>query len=83
VAEVVFVVEHAGCPSCAARLREAFEKVGLVAAVDIDEGADTASVRLDTSEQMTGDVVDRVLDQASAGSGHAYVRRSGTWRVLP
>ena len=83
VHEVEFVVEQAGCTSCAARLREAFEAVGSVAAVDIDEEADTASVRLHTSDQVTGDVVDRVLEAASAGSGHGYARRSGTWRVLP
>jgi hypothetical protein len=80
--EVEFVVEQAGCPSCAARLRESLGAVGHVAAVEIDADADTASVRLRANDPVTGDDVDRLLEAASAGSGHSYTRRPATWRVL-
>ena len=79
--EVEFVVEEAGCPSCATRLREAFEAIGSVLAIDIDESADTARVRLQASDRVSSDMVDRELVRASAGSGNAYRRNAGTWVV--
>ena len=81
VREIEFVVEQAGCPSCAARLRNAFEALAPVTAVEIDEAADTASVRLEASDDVSETAVDRVLDAASAGSGHVYTRRPGPFLV--
>ena len=79
--EVEFVVEEAGCTSCAARLRDAFEAIGSVVAIDIDEAADTARVHLHASNGVSSDIVDRELERAAAGSGHAYRRKAGTWLV--
>jgi hypothetical protein len=32
---------------------------------------------------VSAKTVDRALEAASAGSGHAYRRKAGTWRVQP
>lgn len=76
---VAFVVENAGCHSCAGRVRSALEGVGEVAAVAVDEAADTTSVRLVLSEEASVTTIDHLLEEASTGSGHAYRVRPGSW----
>jgi copper chaperone CopZ len=76
--EVTFVVEQAGCDSCADRLRGALGPVAAVAAIVIDEEADAATVRL--AGAASEDAVGAALAAASKGSGHAYRVRPGSWR---
>jgi len=79
VATTVFEVEQAGCPSCARRVRGALEALAAVAELTIDEEQDVATVRLATAG-ASEDAVNRVLAEASQGSGHAYRVRPGSWR---
>jgi hypothetical protein len=81
--EVEFVVEQAGCSSCAARLRGAFETIATVDAIEVDEGADAAAVRLRSADAISEDAVGRLLSDAAAGSGHEYRVQPGSWRALP
>lgn len=74
---IEFEVEQAGCSSCATRVREALSPLATVHAVEIEETADVASVRMDAATQ---DDVARALASASAGSGHEYRVRPGSWR---
>ena len=76
--EVTFVVEQAGCDSCAARVRAALEPLGTVDAIEIDEDADAATVRV--SGAASEDAVAGALAAASHGSGHAYRVRPGSWQ---
>jgi copper chaperone CopZ len=73
-----FVVDEAGCESCAALVREALERLGTVESVEIDEAADVSRVVLTgaVSEEQVG----AALAGASAGGGHAYRVRAGSWR---
>jgi hypothetical protein len=75
---VQFVVERAGCSSCAELIGEALGVIGKVEQVDIDESSDIALVRLSVSGDVDVDEVDRVLHLASKGSGHAYRVRPGS-----
>lgn len=77
----VFEVEHAGCPSCAKRVREAVTRLADVAEVEIDEQADTATVRLAGYPAPSEEAVNEVLLDASEGSGHAYRVLPGSWRL--
>ena len=77
----VFVVEHAGCVSCAARVRGALEALTDVTEVEIDEDADTAAVRLAPGTDASEEDVNRALLGASHGSGHAYRVKPGSWRL--
>jgi len=77
--EVTFVVEQAGCESCATRVRAALEDVAAVASIEIDEAADAAVVRL--SGTASEDAVGEALAAASHGSGHAYRVRPGSWQA--
>ncbi|MBA3376582.1 MAG: cation transporter [Actinobacteria bacterium] len=79
---VRFVVEQAGCPSCAARIRAALEAIATVDAIEIDEGTDVASVRLANSPAVLEDAVVLALQKASAGSGHEYRVEPGSWVVV-
>ena len=74
---VSFVVEEAGCESCARLVRSALEPLGAVESVEIDETADVADVRLDGP--ATEEDVNRALAAVSAGAGHAYRVRAGSW----
>ena len=78
---VQFVVESAGCASCASRIQGALAEVGIVEAVDIDEAADVAVVRMSTPHASESRVND-VLGTASHGSGHAYRIRPGSWHSV-
>jgi copper chaperone CopZ len=80
---VEFVVEQAGCSSCADRVRTALETVATVDAIEIDEEADAAAVRLRSPAPMSEDAVGRLLSEATGGSGHEYRVQPGSWRALP
>lgn len=75
---VSFVVQEAGCESCARLVRRALEPLGTVESVEIDEAADEATVRLDGD--ASEDDVNGALAGASEGVGHAYRVRPGSWR---
>jgi copper chaperone CopZ len=74
-----FVVEEAGCESCAALVREALEPLGAVESVEVDEAADVAYVRLASSASEPD--VNKALADVSASAGHAYRVRPGSWRA--
>jgi len=78
---VVFDVEQAGCESCGKLISAALSHVGTVESIDIDESSDTATVVL--SGQPSPASVDAALEEASAGAGHAYRVRAGSWRLWP
>ena len=83
MATLVFEVEQAGCTSCATRVREALTPLAVVSELSIDESTDSASVRLASDAPVSEADVNRVLIEASQGSGHAYRVRPGSWkRVL-
>jgi copper chaperone CopZ len=79
---VEFVVENAGCSSCAERVRLALEPVAAVHEIEVDEAADVATVRAGAATDVSQDAVDRVLREASDGAGHAYRVRPGSWRPV-
>jgi copper chaperone CopZ len=79
VEATVFEVEQAGCPSCAALVRDALEEVATVLGVTIDEDADLATVLVASASLTTGQV-DELLREASP-EGHAYRVRPGSWRA--
>lgn len=74
-----FVVEQAGCESCAALVREALEPLGAVESIEVDEQADTSTVRL--AGGATEADVNRALADAPEGVGHTYRVQPGSWRV--
>jgi len=73
-----FVIEQAGCKSCAARVRAALANVVHVEGIEIDEGADTAFVRV-SGDEVSERHVEAAIDAASEGSGHTYRIRAGSW----
>lgn len=81
VVEVEFVVQHAGCPSCSERVRAALTPLAAVREIAIDEADDSASVRAEMSPDASLEAVNKALEEASAGSGHEYRVRSGSWRT--
>jgi copper chaperone CopZ len=82
VTKVVFDVEQAGCESCAARVRNALAPFAVVSDVAIDESTDSATVRLAARVDVGEDDVNRVLLEASHGSGHAYRVKPGSWKLI-
>ena len=76
---VAFVVEEAGCASCAALVREALEPLGRVESVEVDEAADVSRVVLSGSASEAE--VATALAGASEGAGHAYRIQPGSWRA--
>jgi copper chaperone CopZ len=78
--EVRFVVEHAGCNSCASRVRQALEAIATVHEVTVDESGDVAFVSL-ASAAVSEQSVNEALREASTGSGHEYSVRPGSWRA--
>lgn len=77
--EISFVVEEAGCESCAALVRDALEPLGAVGSVEIDEAADVAAVTLSPAGPLGEAEVGAALAEASAGTGHAYRVQPGSW----
>jgi hypothetical protein len=78
VTTLVFEVEQAGCASCAELVREALAPLGTVGEIEIDEDADSATVRLASGASV--DDVNRALLEVSHGSGHAYRVKPGSWQ---
>jgi copper chaperone CopZ len=78
---VVFEVEEAGCSSCAARVRDALAPLASVEAVEIDEAADMATVRVSPDGGLDESAVNGALAEASRGAGHAYRVKPGSWRL--
>ena len=78
--KVAFDVEQAGCESCARLVSAALAPFGAVETLDVDEAADTASVVLAPGEEPDQVAVDTALAAASAGGGHLYRIRPGSWR---
>jgi copper chaperone CopZ len=78
VTELTFLVDEAGCTSCAARVREALEPLGEVLTVDVDEAGDRAEVRFAVDVSETS--VNRALAEASRDAGHAYRVVPGSFR---
>jgi hypothetical protein len=76
--QVSFVVEHAGCASCAERVRTALAGLGEVLAIEIDEEDDSAGVQAHLTAGVTREDVERSVVEASAGSGHKYGVRRGS-----
>jgi copper chaperone CopZ len=79
VADVRFVVEQAGCSSCAARIRAALEAIATVEVIEIDESADVALVSLADSSGLSEDAIVVALQKASTNSGHEYRVQAGSW----
>jgi hypothetical protein len=75
---VRFVVEQAGCASCAELIRDVLGELGVVEEVEVDEQADTATVRLEPRRPLEASELERVLGEASIGSGHTYSVRVGS-----
>jgi cation transport ATPase len=76
---LTFVVEQAGCASCAARVRGALEPLAEVVAIEVDEQADAATVR--AAGDLSEDAANNALQAASHGSGHTYRVRPGSWQA--
>jgi copper chaperone CopZ len=76
---LTFVVEQAGCESCAARVRGALEPLAEIEAIEVDEQEDAATVR--AAGDLSEEAVNEALHAASHGSGHAYRVRPGSWQV--
>ena len=75
-----FLVEQAGCESCAQRVRSALADVLTIEEISVDEGADLAAVRAQAPPTLKPAAVDAALAEASRGSGHTYRVRPGSWR---
>lgn len=75
-----FVVEQAGCESCAARIRSALAPLLRLEDVVIDEAADTAKVTATSQDAISLEAVNAALASASAGSGHTYRVAPDSWR---
>lgn len=76
---VEFTVENAGCASCAALVRDVLSELGAVESVIVDEARDAAAVRLAGTTAIAVVRVNRLLADASSGSGHAYRVAPGSW----
>ena len=79
--EVSFEVEHAGCASCAARVRGALAPLLEISALEIDEALDAAMVIARAAEEPPVETIDELLAAASEGAGHAYRVRPGSLRL--
>lgn len=75
-----FEVPHAGCPSCAERVRSALSPFGVVEEIAIDEDADSARVVMRADRPIDPAQVSRALEGASVGSGHDYRVAEGSWQ---
>ena len=77
--EITFVVEEAGCDSCAALVRDALEPLGEVRSLEIDDVADLATVSLVPARPLEEAEIAAALAEASEGTGHAYRVQPGSW----
>ena len=78
--EQSFVVENAGCSSCAERVLAALAPLATIRRVEIDEESDTATLIVSAAPVLAETAVNAALADASADSGHAYRVRLGSWR---
>lgn len=78
-ARVAFVVEGAGCASCAERVRDALGPLGAVERVGVDHDSDAAFVTLRSHEPLDAAAVDEALARASEDAVHEYRVRPGSW----
>lgn len=83
VTEIRFVVEQAGCASCAALVEVALAPLAQVHGIEVDEAADSAAVRMAFSAKLSVDAVDRALAGASLGTDHSYYVKPGSWNTTP
>lgn len=79
---ITFIVEEAGCSSCATRVRAALEPLGAIDGIEIDEQADSATVRLAADRVIAEQDVERALAAGSVGAGHVYRVRVGSWTAV-
>ena len=79
--EIRFIVEQAGCASCAALVTEALTPIADVLEIEVDETADCAAVCIAFSPDLAEEAVSQALLNASAAAGHEYRVRSGSWRA--
>jgi hypothetical protein len=77
---IQFIVEQAGCASCAAIVREALTPIAEVHEINVDETADCAAVRVGFSPDLSQEAVGRALLNASTAAGHEYRVKPGSWR---
>ena len=77
--EQSFVVENAGCSSCAERVQAALAPLAAVQSVDVHEESDTATVTIAGNPRLAETAVNAALADASTGSGHQYRVQSGSW----
>jgi hypothetical protein len=76
-----FVVDGAGCESCAERVRSAVAPLVTVESITIDESTDTATVVVRAESPPSVDAIDAALADASTGSGHAYRVQRRSFRL--
>lgn len=76
---VTFVVEEAGCDSCASRVRSSLEPLGEVQTIDVDHEADSSTVTVLPVAQLSEQSVNGALRDASAGTSHTYRVKPGSW----
>jgi len=80
MSEIRFIVEQAGCASCAALVNEALALLADVRGIDVDETADCAAVRVAFAPDLTQEAVSQALLNASTAAGHEYRVKPGSWR---
>ena len=67
---VEFVVDQAGCASCAELVREVLSELGAVEAVEVDDSADLASVRLVADGAVSSEQLDALLAAGTEMTRH-------------
>jgi hypothetical protein len=75
-----FLVEQAGCESCAARVAAALVDLLAIEEITVDEGGDVTAVRAHAPPGLEIAAVDAALADASRGSEHTYRVSPGSWR---
>lgn len=78
-AGIRFVVEDAGCDSCAARVRGAIEPIATVAGTEVDHDAELTTIQLAPGATVSEQDVEQALAAASEGTPHTYRVRPGSW----
>ncbi len=74
-----FVVEQAGCESCAARVRSALAELLEIEEIAVDESADVAIVRARAPRKLARTTVDAALAAVSVDGEHTYRVRPDSW----
>jgi copper chaperone CopZ len=73
------IVEHAGCESCATRIRSALAPLLGIETITIDEAADIATVVARAGTVPPREAIEAALAEASVGSGHTYRLRPASF----